>query len=191
MWQAQTGQTLARSTVENVAHLHRDPIHDYDIVRRVRPQIPSLSFAHFDDRDLFCQWAIRKLLEGAIFIHSDESNLEIGGGHRTKPKISRPRGQVNTFKRALPVRKPQFSIMIWAAICAEWDGPFPFYIWDDSFEDAKAKERNAAELDQENVHRKHAVDNARHAAQHNASSNEARALQEINGNIKRENTTRR
>ena len=52
IWQAQTGQTLARSTVENVAHLHRDPVHDYDIVRRVRPQIPSLSFAHFDDRDL-------------------------------------------------------------------------------------------------------------------------------------------
>ena len=49
IWQERIGQPLARSTVERVAHLHRDPIHNYDIVRRVRPQIPSLSFVHFDD----------------------------------------------------------------------------------------------------------------------------------------------
>lgn len=51
IWLEQIGQALGRSMIERVAHEHRDAIHNYDIVRCVRPLIPTLSFLHFDDRD--------------------------------------------------------------------------------------------------------------------------------------------
>ena len=190
VWQEQTGQALARSMVERVAHEHRDAVHNYDIVRCVRPLIPALSFLHFDDRDCYCQWALLQLEHGAIFIHSDESMIEVNRSSRKKPKISRPRGQIDTFERALPIKKPPFNIMIWGAVYAEWQGRFPFFVWDDTFEDNVAKEGNAAELVEENVDRRETVDKARSVAVHNPRSVEARALQEINGNIQRENVSR-
>ena len=176
--------------VERVAHEHRDAVHNYDIVRCVRPLIPALSFLHFDDRDCYCQWALLQLEHGAIFIHSDESMIEVNRSSRKKPKISRPQGQIDTFERALPIKKSPFNIMIWGAVCAEWQGRFPFFVWDDTFEDNVAKEGNAAELAEENVHRRETVDKARSVAVHNPRSVEARALQEINGNIQRGNVSR-
>jgi hypothetical protein len=78
-----TGQRLTRGQVEKVAHRHRGPMHDYDIVRRVRPLIPGLSFLHIDSRDIFCQWVLIKIEEGAIFIFIDESSIEVGASHKS------------------------------------------------------------------------------------------------------------
>jgi hypothetical protein len=83
---------------------------------------------HFDDRDIFCQWAIIRVQHGAIFIFTNESLIEVGGSPRQKPKISRPKGQVDIFNRALLVQKVRLKLMIWAAICAEWKEEFPFFI---------------------------------------------------------------
>lgn len=191
IWKGQTGQDLARSTVERIAHDHRDAVNDFNIVRGVRPLIPALSFLHFDDRDCYCQWALLQLANGAIFIYTDESMVEVGGTFRKKPKISRPRGQVDTFKRALPVKKTPFNMMIWGAVCAEWFGRFPFFVWDDTFEDAATKEVNAVELIAENAHRREKVEQARVAVHNNPASVEARALREINGNVQHENNLRK
>ena len=190
VWQQQTGQNLARSLVENVAHQHRDSIYNYDIVRGVRPLVPTLSIANFDDRDIFAQWAICRVKEGAIFIFTDECSVEVRGPPRSKPKISRPKGQIDTFARALPVQKVRFKMMIWAATCAEWKEQFPFFIWDKAFEDEDSKRANAYELAQENISRKEEVDKARNTAQNDSKSIEARTLREINGNIRRENVRR-
>ena len=81
--------------------------------------------------------------------------------------------------------------MIWGAICAEWKGAFPFYIWDDTFEDARARQANAVELEQENVQRQGVINQTRWRAEHVSKSFEARALQEINSNVRQENNRRR
>ena len=67
-------------------------MHDYPIIRRVRPLIPSLRIKHFDNRDIFCQWAILRAQTGAIFIFTDESMIKIGGQPKSKPRILRLRG---------------------------------------------------------------------------------------------------
>lgn len=190
IWNRLTGKQLSRSLVERVAHEHRDPQHDYDIVRGTRPLIPALTVFNMDQRDLFAQWIIRKIKEGAIFIFTDESAIEIGGQLRKKPRISRPRGQVDRFKRALPTKKINFKIMIWAAVCTHWDGEFPIYVWDDMIEDKTAKQENAAVLDQENLERRQKVDYIRHCADSIESSTEARVLRDLNSDVQQENQRR-
>ena len=37
IWQSQIGQSLARSTIENITYQHRDPVHNYNIVHYIRP----------------------------------------------------------------------------------------------------------------------------------------------------------
>ena len=173
VWEQLTGMQLSRSLVERVAHEHRDPQNDYNIVRGTRPLIPALTVFNMDQRDVFAQWVILKIKEGAIFIFTDESAIEIGGPPRKKPRISRPKGQVDRFKRALPT-KINFKVMIWGAVCTNWDGEFPIYIWDDMIEDKAAKQASAAALDQENVDRRQKVDRARDCAKSDSSSREAR-----------------
>ena len=190
IWKEQTGQALARSVVERVAHEHRDSTHNYDIVRGVRPLIPTLTIMHFDDRDIFCQWAIIRVQHGAIFIFTDESSIEVGGPPRSKPKISRPKGQIDTFKRALPVQKVRFKMMIWGAVCAEWKGEFPSFVWNEEIEDDDARRANAYELAQENSYRKAKIEEARQEADSHPLSLGGRALREINSNIQRENARR-
>jgi hypothetical protein len=191
LWEQLTGKPLARSVIERVAHQHRDPEHPYEIVRGTRPLIPALSIEHFDDRDIFAQWAIIKIEQGAIFIFTDESAIEVGGKPRTKPKISRPRGQVDTFERGLPISKVQFKIMVWAATCTNWNGDFPIYCWDENIEDEKARQENARELAQENIARNTDIDEARFFTDRVPGSREANVLREINSNIQRENLRRR
>ena len=159
--------------------------------RGTRPLIPALSIEDFDDRDIFAQWAITKIEQGAIFIFTDESAIEVGGKPRTKPKISRPRRQVDTFERGLPISRVQFKIMIWAATCTNWDGEFPIYCWDENIEDEEARQENARELAQENATRDIDINETRFFADRVPGSREANALGEINSNIQRENLRRR
>ena len=189
-WRQLTGMQLSRSLVERVAHEHRDPQHDYDIVRGTRPLIPALSVFNMDQRNVFAQWIIQKIKEGAIFIFTDESAIEIGGPPRKKPRISRPKGQVDRFKRALPTKKINFKIMIWAAVCTNWEGDFPIYVWDEMIEDQTAKQMAAAALDQENLGRRQKVDHIRHCADSDPSSIEARTLRDLNSDIQRANQRR-
>ena len=58
-------------------------------------------------------------------------------------------------------------------------------------EDADAKKANAVELEQENIQRQGVIDHKRWRAEHVSESFEARALQEINSNVQRENERRR
>ena len=190
IWQQMTGETLHTSIIDRVARTHRDKAHNYAIVRRTRPLIPSLRIQHFNDRDIFCQWAILRVRAGAIFIFTDESMVEVGGPPRSKPRISRPRGQVDTFERALPISKVQFKMMIWAAICVGWEGEFPIFCWSDSIEDDEAKQANSEELALENQLRRANIEASHLSVTQVSDSVEARALQEINGNIQRENTRR-
>ena len=55
IWRVVTGNTLHKSMIDRIAREHRDKTHDYAIVRRVRPLIPSLRIEHFNNRDVFYQ----------------------------------------------------------------------------------------------------------------------------------------
>ena len=98
---------------------------------------------------------------------------------------------MDTFKRALPISKIQFKIMVWAATCTNWEGDLPIYCWDEDLESEEAKQENTRELAQENVDRNAEVDDMRYFAARVPGSREANTLQEINGNIQRENLRRR
>lgn len=76
----------------------------------------------------FCDWAIKKLDEGAIFICSDESWHEVGGPARHKLKVTKPIGW-DSHQWAKPKPPVQFSFMQWGAMTTE---PFmgPQHIWE-------------------------------------------------------------
>jgi hypothetical protein len=185
-----TGVRMGRATIEQIAHEHRDEKHDFDIVRRVQPLIPALAAPHFDSRLTFCRWALPKARAGAIFIFTDESYIEIGGNPRKKPKVSMPKGCIDTFKYALPVQKEQFGLMIWAAVCACFDGDFPIVIWEQYFESEEEEVKNNQELAEMNQQRRTTVLNQQ-ANCHIQGTEEYEALSSKNAEIDKENIRRR
>ena len=144
------GLKVARSTLERIAHDHRDSIHPYPLARRIQPLKPALSIDHKDLRQDFAQWALREIARGALFIFTDESYIEFGGHRYTskRPRITRPIGHPDPFEFASHIELPQFKLMLWSAI-----GPlatFPFWIWDKEKEDREVVQR---QLNQENQDR--------------------------------------
>lgn len=74
-----------RSLIQRIQHQHESEFEGRkigDLVRVVQK-----------DRKEFCDWAMVKLDEGAIFICSDKSWHEIGGPVRQKPRITKPKAE--------------------------------------------------------------------------------------------------
>jgi hypothetical protein len=81
------GLKMARSTAENVAHKHRDPQCDTELVRAVQPIKPRITFDIMDLRVKYAGWVEQEYEDGAVFIFVDESYLHFGGHPRKKPKL--------------------------------------------------------------------------------------------------------
>ncbi|MCJ1345879.1 hypothetical protein MMC31_004088 [Peltigera leucophlebia] len=85
-----------RSLIQRIEHEHESEFQGKkigDLVRVVQPTKPLLNHIDEKKRKEFCDWAIKKLDEGAIFVSSDESYHEIGGPFRQKPRITVPKGE--------------------------------------------------------------------------------------------------
>lgn len=68
------GIKAARSTIENVLHKEHE-------IFRYTPRIkPVLNAGCEQLRVTFATWALRKLNEGAIFVFTDETWIELGNG---------------------------------------------------------------------------------------------------------------
>lgn len=73
------GIELARSTLENLAHDHRDDAHPQAIVRAAQLQEPLLTPDNMEWRYEYSLWALARLKVGAIFFFSDEDCHNFGG----------------------------------------------------------------------------------------------------------------
>lgn len=152
-----------RSLIQRLQHQHESEFEGRkigDLVRVVQPTKPRLSGVDEKDRKEFCDWAMVKLDEGAIFICSDESWHEIGGPVRQKPRITKPKAE-DPHQWAKAQSKVQFSVMQWAAMSTE---PVmgPEYVW----EAENAKERDAVDekLIEENASQLKSVEEQRERA---------------------------
>lgn len=190
IYQQESGVRLHRSLIERIAKHDDDPERPFHIVRGVRPLVPTLSSTHMNERLLFSIWALRKLQNGAIFIFTDETLVEVGGDPRKKPKISRPKGQKDErWERAQPRQKVQFNFMVWCAVCVGWNGHFPLKFWTDETEQEKVKA--IQHLTDENLDRRQEVNLKRKRALTELESTEHRVLQDITNRVNNENERRR
>ncbi|KAF2189141.1 hypothetical protein K469DRAFT_701714, partial [Zopfia rhizophila CBS 207.26] len=83
--------------VENVAKEHRDPEHDYAIIRKVRPKKSKLDEEDKKQQVNYSQWLIDEYnlrFPKLIFVCYDETSKPFGGTNNRggKQKISAPRG---------------------------------------------------------------------------------------------------
>lgn len=69
---------LARSTLENLAHDHRDDAHPQAIVRAAQQQKPLLTPDNMEWCYEYSLWALARLKMGAIFFFSDENYHNFG-----------------------------------------------------------------------------------------------------------------
>ncbi|KAF2179742.1 hypothetical protein K469DRAFT_716110 [Zopfia rhizophila CBS 207.26] len=93
---------LNRRQVENVAKEHRDPEHDYAIVRKVRPKKSKLDEEDKKQRVDYSQWLIDKYnlrFPKLIFVCYDETSKPFGGTNNCggKQKISAPRAKTGSY----------------------------------------------------------------------------------------------
>ena len=112
------GYQLSRHTVENIVKEHRNEANPYAIKWGVRSSKPHLGPFDEQIREEYCEWVIIQLDNGAIFIFSDETYIEIGGSPRKKQKVSR---FVGASAELYAVAQPpvQFCIMLWGACCED------------------------------------------------------------------------
>ena len=75
------GFPMARSTAKNIARKHRDFERPYPITWAIRPAKPRIGPFHEQIREEYCGWAIKQCNEGALFIFSDETDIEIAEPH--------------------------------------------------------------------------------------------------------------
>lgn len=76
----------------------------------------------------FADWALQKLNEGALFVFTDESWVNLGNPKRRKRRISRPKGSnAYDYKRDKP--KVEMSVMFWRAITMGYPAG-PFHVWE-------------------------------------------------------------
>ncbi|ERF77120.1 hypothetical protein EPUS_07661 [Endocarpon pusillum Z07020] len=128
---------MARSTAENIAHKHRDPLNNHELVRVVQPNKPVLTHDVRDLRVEYAEWATKEQENSAIFIFVDETYCHFGGHCRNKPKITKPKGaDPHLYARFDPAE--QFQLMVWGAIgLYEDEIKFPFWIWEPETEEDK------------------------------------------------------
>lgn len=174
---------LSRSIIERVAHTHSHEAEQREIVRGVRPLKPPNSEEDQEIRVEFCEWALAKLDQGAIFIFSDEAWIEVGGKPRKRPKISRPKG-VNAIEYAESTPPVQFALMQWGACCLGHNDDAPIWLWEKETKEEKIYHKMQLEL--ENNEAKVAVGKQRAKALISGTQ-EHRVLQETNANIQQHN----
>ena len=181
------GIPLARSTIEKIAHEHRDPVHHYAIKRRIAQYKPPLDDDLKEWRLEYAQWALAELNNGAIFIFSDETYPSFGGHPYKKQRVTMGEGQPAEYA-ALHSEKPQFFWMEWAAIVFDIEFEMPLVIWDK--ETIPERDESQQTLNAENVRMQEEVAaKCQRALQ--PGTQEYRELEEINANIRRFNAERR
>jgi hypothetical protein len=143
------GLKMARSTAENVAHDHRHPECEKELVRAVQPIKPHITDDIQDLRVQYAGWAEQERNDSAIFIFVDESYLHFSGHLRKKSKITKPKGDDPTlFARHDPPE--QFQLMLWGGIGPfEEEIPFPMWIWE--METEEEKNQAKIQLDELNL----------------------------------------
>ena len=152
---------LARSVIERVAHTHEHVQGDRkigEISRVVQPNKPLLTHVNENKRLTICLWIIERLEAGDIFISSDESYHEVGGGN--KRKISIIKGD-DPHEFATTQPSVQFSIMQWGAISS--DGTIgPLHLW--GTESKKEREECDLKLKEANSISRQKIDEKRRKA---------------------------
>lgn len=141
---------LSRTTFERIAHNHRDPDHQYEIVRRSRPKKLPLSDENMTQRYNHCTWMVEAIYNDVIFVCCDEFQVKWGGPERKKQKMSLPKGADAT---EFPIRDTavRFSQMIWAAITSDnLDSDAlierPVYIWEPETKDQMTERTRKLEM---------------------------------------------
>ena len=97
------------------------------IKRKIEPKKPRLN--HFDEykRTNLCDWIIKELDKGSIFIANDECYHEIQGGDRKRRRISVEKGK--SAETVAVVDAPvQFTQIHWAS-CSTEPHIGPQYCW--------------------------------------------------------------
>lgn len=122
-----SGLHLARSTIEKIAHEHRDPVHNYSIKRRIAQYKPVVDDEAKEWRLEYAEWPLAELNKGAIFIFSDETYPSFGGHPHKKQRVTMGEGQPAEYA-ALHTEKPQFSWMEWGAIVIDSEFDMPLII---------------------------------------------------------------
>ena len=132
---AQSGQKRpSRSMIQRITHkhTHESALKERqvgEIVRAAQPTKPRLNKGDNErKRKTTSQWIVDELHQGSIFICSDESFHEIGGGPRKKQRISREKGEPGEHY-ARPQGSVQFAIMQWG--CHSTEAVLgPQHLWD-------------------------------------------------------------
>lgn len=173
------GIDLARSTLENIAHDHRDEAHPRAIVRAAQQQKPFLTLDNMEWRYEYSFWALAELQKGAIFIFSDEDYHNFGGVPHKKQRITRMEGEPSELY-AEQTRTVQFSFMHWGACCIDIEVPMPMHIWE--AETPTEKNQDKAALVAENEMLQKEAQRKRSLAKQ-PGTEEYKKLAEINANI--------
>lgn len=139
---------LAQSTIKKIACEHTDPEHPRTIVCGVKQIKPFLTLDNMEWRIEYCEWALKMLKEGAIFIFSDEDYRTFGGAPHKKQRVTRMEGEPAEL-HAKHQKTPQFSFMHWGAICIDTDIKAPMTILD--VETTTEKKASGDKLETKNV----------------------------------------
>jgi transposase len=182
----EAGITLCENTITRIAHEHRDPTHNYAIVRGVRPKKPALDDNDRSNRAVYSRWLIQEFnlhFPRLIFVCYDETLKAIGGKNIRggKQKISRPQG-ANADRYSVQYKQPAFSLMICAATSTVTTANFPrpCLVWTKETEEEKTT--TLQQVNTANRAARAKVDNKRARATV-VGTTEYNALREININI--------
>ena len=185
------GLTLDRKTIIKIAHNHRDATNNFSIVKRVRPKKPELDDDDLADRERYCTWIIYKfdhVYPKIVFVCYDETPKRIGGRNTKggKQYVWMPKGR-DANSVPCPYRPPAFTLMICAATSSDTTVSYlrPCIVW--SLEDNDTHEETLKRIQEANTKAKEAVRVKRSRATV-AGTQEERALQELNNNIRQNNT---
>lgn len=163
---------------ENILQQH------HQIHKRVPPEKPELTQAHKLARVELAVWALPCLLQGDIFIFSDECSVE-GLFHTKKPHVSIPQG-CNPFDYKRPKQPTIKSTMFWGVIAPGY-GPGPYHIWQEETEEEKKDIKQ--ELKEETEFRENLEVQQQQRATQPGTAEHTR-LAEINNNIAIQRQTR-
>lgn len=181
------GIELSRSTLERIAHDHRDTEHPRAIVRAAQSLKPLLTLDTMEWRWDYAGWALEKLDKGAIFVFSDEDYHNFGGAPHKKQRITRMEGEPSELY-AEQRQTVQFSFMHWGACCVDIEIPMPMHIWEAQTPNDK-KADDAALMAENNLLREQAQNQQSRARQ--PGTEEYRVLTETNANIRDFNKRKR
>src|SRR5205814_1027442 len=141
------GIKMARSTIEIIAKRNHDREHPNPLVRSFSVLKPKLDADLRDLRLEFSRWALHQLDQGALFIFSDETYINLGGHPHKKRRFTRMKGETSETS-AIYDESTKFSLMFWGACCEDISVQRPYLIWESETEEESR--RAALSLKQEN-----------------------------------------